>query len=85
MSKGSKPATTVTQQQIPAWLQNTLQPLLKGSTEKILDFQNQGNAVLQGKNYKNVQSWAAARAADQARIDARGPGTQGKPPLNSGT
>jgi len=72
MSKGSKPATTVTQQQIPTWLKDTLQPLLQGSTSKLIDFQNQGNAVLQGGNYKNVTPIADTLAAQrQARLQRR--------------
>jgi hypothetical protein len=69
MSKGAQPATTTTQQQIPQWLEKTLKPLLQGSTGRLLEFQNQGNAILQGKSYKDAVPYAPpARQRPQGKI-----------------
>ena len=72
MSKGGD-SQTVTQQDIPGWLKKFVQPLLANSAQRMGDFQGQGNAILQGKNYKDVPmstqstiSGDAQRAADVA-------------------
>ena len=49
-----KTSTSETQNTYPQWLQQMLMPLMRGSTEKMGNFQNQGWEVLQGKNYKKA-------------------------------
>lgn len=47
-------STTTQQQQIPQWLTAIMQPYMKESVGNALNMQRQGNAVLQGKDYKGV-------------------------------
>ena len=49
-----KTSTSETQNTYPAWLEQLLNPLIAGSTEKMGNFQNQGWEVLQGRDYKNA-------------------------------
>jgi hypothetical protein len=50
-----KTSTSETQNTYPEWLQQMLMPLMRGSTEKMGNFQNQGWEVLQGGNYKKAK------------------------------
>lgn len=49
-----KTSTSETQNTYPEWLSALLNPLIKGSTEKMGNFQNQGWEVLQGRDYKKA-------------------------------
>lgn len=48
MGKTSK---STTQNTYPQWLMDALQPLMRGSTQRLGEFQAQGHNILQGRPY----------------------------------
>jgi hypothetical protein len=54
-----KTGRSETQNTYPAWLSAYLQPLIKGSVERLGEFQSQGHNVLQGKPYNEGVTPAA--------------------------
>ena len=56
-----KTSTSETQNTYPQWLQQFLQPLIGGSTQKMGNFQNQGWEILQGRDYKKAPTVTGTR------------------------
>lgn len=73
-----KPKQSTTENTFPPWLMQALQPLMRASTENMLNFQSQGQQVLQGKDYRNAPTAQQLRQAQNARM-YYGPENDGLP------